>query len=364
MSFLSTYYLDIVVTVLAAVASAATAAAIAVAAPTPTVALPLVAASVLVAMSAARISRIGRRSVLMARRYVPAIAILTAVLGAAMAGPLPWLGRAAFVLAAASVAAMRRAGGQPGAVATLATGPLAAAVAVPLPAGSASVLVTALFAAVLLAATAWAAGLTALARRLVPRGDPTPAPARSAQPAPDPSELVRQAAAVGLGVGLAFVFAALVLPAHLAWAPLTALVVGARAETWHDTAHLGLRRLGGAMAGAVLATLALLVPHGRIYPVVLAAVVMVGATWLRPAGYAWWAGGLTAALVLLAGDSGQAGGLDLSFAVARIAAIAAGGVLAIAAAWGLLPRPAVEDPAPDDPLTDDPVTADPPTARS
>lgn len=148
---------------------------------------------------------------------------------------------------------------------------------------------------------------------------------------------------MGLAVGLAFAFAALVLPAHLSWAPLTALVVGAGAVTWHDAAHLGVRRLGGATAGAILATLALLVPHGRVYPVLLAALVLVGATWLRPAGYAWWAGGLTAALVLLAGDTGPAGGLDLGFAAARIAAIAAGGVLAIAAAWALLPRPVAVD---------------------
>ena len=335
MYFTTAYYTEIAVAVTAAVASAVTAACLAVTAPTVTE--PLVAGAVLVALSVARICRVARRAVRVARPYMPGIAVGTAAVGAAMAGPLPWLGRAAFVLAAAVVAGMRRAGGRARAVGVLATGPLAVAVAVPLPAGSASVVVTVVFAAVVLAAAAWAVGLSALARRFLSAGVPaSPSPARSAPR----SELVRQAGAVGLAVGLAFAFAALVLPAHLSWAPLTALVVGAGAVTWHDATHLGVRRLGGATVGAVLATLALLVPHGRVYPVLLAAVVLVGATWLRPAGYAWWAGGLTAALVLLAGHTGPAGGLDLGFAAARIAAIAAGGVLAIAAAWALLPRPA------------------------
>ena len=351
MYFTTAYYIEIAVAVAAAVASAVTAAGLAVAAPTVTE--PLVAGAVLVALSVARICRVARRAVRVARRYVPGIAVGTAVVGAAMAGPLPWLGRAAFVLVAAVVAGMRRAGGRARAVAVLATGPLAAAVAVPLPADSASAVVTVVFATVVLAAVGWAVGLSALARRFLPAAvpaSPSPAPEpdrqgpRPARPAPAWSELVRQAAVVGLAVGLAFAFAALVLPAHLSWAPLTALVVGAGAVTWHDVAHLGVRRLGGATAGAVLATLALLVPHGRVYPALLAAVVLVGATWLRPAGYAWWAGGLTAALVLLAGDTGPAGGFDLGFAAARIAAIAAGGVLAIAAAWALLPRRRLDDP--------------------
>jgi len=356
MHYSTAYYIDAAVAVVAAAASAATAAALAVVA--PTVAEPSVAVAVLVALTAAWTCRVARRAVRAARWYVPGIAVVAAAVGAAMAGPLPWLGRAAFVLLAAAVAGLRGAGGRKGAVAVLATGPLAAAVAVPLPAGSGSGPVALVLAAAMLAAMAWAVGLTALARRPIPptraptsRPSTTQAPtsrqpgtwaATSRQPGTW-APMARRGAAVGFAVGGAFLLAAALLPAHSSWAPLTALVVGAGADTWHDAARRGVRRLGGATAGAVLGTLALLVPHGPAYPGLLAAVVLVGATWLRPAGYAWWAGGLTAALVLLAGETGPAGRLDLGFAAARIAAIAAGGVLAIASAGVLLPRPAVAD---------------------
>jgi Fusaric acid resistance protein-like len=259
------------------------------------------------------------------------------VLDVLLAGPLVPLGAGAFVLAAAVAAGLRRAGGRPAAVAVLAAGPLAAVLAAPLtglaPSLPAALVAVPVLAAVVVAAVAWALGLRALVRRRLPAAAPPPRrdPGR-------PGDVARAAGATGLGLAAAFAVAGPLFPAHASWVPLTAFVVGAGAVTWNDSARKGALRLAGATAGAVVGALALLVAGPPVSVLLGALALLVGAA-LRAAGYAWWAAGLTAALVLVAGGPA---GPDPAFVLARVGAVLVGGVLAIIAARLLLPsaRPA------------------------
>jgi uncharacterized membrane protein YccC len=223
---------------------------------------------------------------------------------------------------------MRRAGGRPAAVAVLAAGPLAAVLAAPLGGlpWSGALLAVPVMAVVVVLAVAWTVGLRALFR--LPASAP---PAR--RPPGKPGEVARAAGATGLGMAAAFAAAPL-FPAHASWVPLTAFVVGAGAVTWHDSARRGVLRLVGATAGAVLGALVLLGVGPPVSVLLGVLALLVGAA-LRAAGYAWWAGGLTAALVLVAGGPA---GPDVGFVLARVGAVLVGGVLAMLAARLLLPR--------------------------
>jgi fusaric acid resistance family protein len=331
-------YLSTLCTAVAAALAAATAAAGALLVPPLRDAVqPLVVTAVLVAMATGWVAQTAPRAVRFGREWVPVIAVLVAVLDVLMAGPLGPLGAVAFVLAAAAAAGMRRSGGRPAAVAVLAAGPLAAGLAAPpagLPASAAPVAVV-VVAGVVGAAVAWTLGVRALARRLLP----PPAPPAPRRPRAGRVDVARAAGASGLGLAAAFAVAGPLFPAHATWVPLTAFVVGAGSVTWNDSARRGVLRLAGATAGAVLAALALLLVGPPVAVPLAVLALLVGAA-LRASGYAWWAGGFTAALVLLAGGPG---GPDAGFVLDRVGAVLVGGALAIIAARLVLPpagRPA------------------------
>ncbi|MFF3513337.1 FUSC family protein [Streptomyces sp. NPDC002573] len=165
------------------------------------------------------------------------------------------------------------------------------------------------------------------------RPDPEPAvPRRVSRLRPRPS--TRMAVQMAAAVAVAFLLGRLLFDHHWPWAVLTAYLTanGNRGRT--DVLRKGLERFAGALAGTLLATgVAAAGISGRTAVAVMFAVLAV-ALWLRPLSDAYWAAGMTTTLSLLLGYFGE-NAQDLL--PTRLAAIAGGAVLSVAAAWWLLP---------------------------
>jgi uncharacterized membrane protein YccC len=143
--------------------------------------------------------------------------------------------------------------------------------------------------------------------------------------------------AIQMAVALTAAFAAgrYLYPQHWSWLVLTAYIVGSGNRGRGDVAYKSALRVLGAAAGTVAATaVAGLYPPGDRTPIVIIFVVLAVASWLRSINYAYWAAGITAALALLYGYFGQTGTTLLR---ERLAAIAVGAVIGLAAAWFVLP---------------------------
>ncbi|GAA4622080.1 hypothetical protein GCM10023196_012820 [Actinoallomurus vinaceus] len=167
-------------------------------------------------------------------------------------------------------------------------------------------------------------------------------PAAAIPPAPAPaaggrrlSASTRMSLQMGGAVGAGFAAGHLLFPQHCAWSVLTAFVVCSGARGRADVVHKGVLRTAGAAAGTAAATVTsgAFGPHDARSIAVIFAVLAV-ATWLRPAGYGYWAGCVTAALSLLYGYFGQSAPDLLT---TRLEAIAVGAVLGVAASWLILP---------------------------
>ncbi|MEV0405203.1 FUSC family protein [Actinoallomurus sp. NPDC050550] len=161
---------------------------------------------------------------------------------------------------------------------------------------------------------------------------PVPAPASGSRRL---SASTRMSLQMGAAVGAGFAAGHLLFPQHWAWSVLTAFVVCSGARGRADVVHKGVLRTVGAAAGTAVATMiaGTFGPHDtRSIAVIFA--VLAAATWLRPAGYAYWAGFVTAALSLLYGYFGQSAPDLLT---TRLEAIVVGAVLGIAASWLILP---------------------------
>ena len=132
----------------------------------------------------------------------------------------------------------------------------------------------------------------------------------------------------------AFAVGRIVWPAHWTWTVLTAFIVCSGARSRGDVVLKGVLRGTGAAVGTVVATAiaGTFGPHEASSVVVMFAVLGV-ATWLREFSYAWWAACVTAVLSLLYGWFGQSPGLLDT----RLAGIAVGAALGIAASWLILP---------------------------
>ena len=186
------------------------------------------------------------------------------------------------------------------------------------------------------------------------RRRPTAAPTPAATSAPDPglgqdAERV-PAAAVGrrripastrmaaqMGVALASAFAAghLWYPDHWTWVVLTAFIVCSGARGRGDVLHKGVLRALGAAVGTVVATwIAGSFPANDVRSVVVIFAVLGVAVWLRQVSYVYWAGCVTAVLSLLYGYFGESAP---SLLRTRLAEIAVGAALGIAASWLVLP---------------------------
>lgn len=179
-------------------------------------------------------------------------------------------------------------------------------------------------------ALAWA-----LVARSLTAPDPASSGSRPSRRTAGPSASTRMAIQLGCAAAAAFGVAWLLDPDHVVWPVLTVLIVHSGNRGRGDVLAKGVQRIIGALAGTGIAALVggLFGAGDPTAPVVLFAILAVAAA-IRPYGYVYWAAGITAALVLLYGYFGQSG-IDLLGH--RLLGILAGGAIAIAAAWFLLP---------------------------
>ena len=162
----------------------------------------------------------------------------------------------------------------------------------------------------------------------------TPTPRRPSRLHPRPS--TRMALQMAAATAAAFVLGRLVFSHHWPWMVLTAYVTASGNRGRTDVLRKGVQRFAGASVGTLLATgVAAAGITGRTSVVTMFAVLAI-ALWLRPLNYAYWAAGMTTALSLLLGYFGQDAD---SLLPTRLAGIAFGAVLSMAAAWWLLPVP-------------------------
>ncbi|MFS7871830.1 FUSC family protein [Streptomyces asiaticus] len=251
----------------------------------------------------------------------------------------PTAGDAVFVLAMAGAIWLRRFGARATRAGTLLVLPLVAVLVLPGGTGPAGGHERTGWAAVMaLVAVVWGALLTWAARRarLVPRPPAAEVTAAAAGPRRGgvPAS-TRMAAQMAAALAAAFTVGRMVWPDHWAWVVLTAFLVGSGARSRADVLVKGVWRTVGAAVGTVVAgALA-----GSFGPrsdavVVLIFAVLAVATWLRELSYAYWAGCVTAVLSLLYDWFGQSPGGLLH---TRLAGIAVGAVIGIAASWLVLP---------------------------
>lgn len=122
---------------------------------------------------------------------------------------------------------------------------------------------------------------------------------------------------------------------HWTWVVLTAFIVGSGNRGRADVTQKAILRVGGAIAGTLVATaLANAFPAGNDWSVAAIFAVLSVALWLRPLSYAFWAAGMTAALALLYGFYGEQG---THLLLDRLEGILIGAAIAVAAAWLVLP---------------------------
>jgi hypothetical protein len=122
---------------------------------------------------------------------------------------------------------------------------------------------------------------------------------------------------------------------HWTWTVLTAYIVSAGNRGRADVAQKAVLRIAGAAVGTLVATALAnaFSPHND-WSVVTIFVILAVAVWLRPLSYAFWAGGVTAALALLYGFYGEQGDHLL---LDRLEGILLGASIAVVAAWVILP---------------------------
>jgi uncharacterized membrane protein YccC len=134
----------------------------------------------------------------------------------------------------------------------------------------------------------------------------------------------------------AFVVGHKVFPGHWVWPVLTAFIVSSGNRGRADVVYKGAQRLIGALAGTLAAGLLFvrLFAPGAAGCIVAIFLLLMLASWLRPLSYGYWAACITAALAFLYGYLGEgAAGLLQT----RLEGILCGGLIAIAAAWIVLP---------------------------
>ncbi|MFE2187260.1 FUSC family protein [Streptomyces sp. NPDC059455] len=251
----------------------------------------------------------------------------------------PTVGDVVFAVGAAGAIWLRRFGVRATRVGTLLALPLVAVLVVPGGAGPAGghertgwAAVMALVAVVWGALLTWVAQRTRLIRR--PPAAEVAAAAAGARRGGIPAG-TRMASQMAVALAAAFAVGRTLWPDHWTWVVLTAFLVCSGARSRADVLVKGVWRTVGAAVGTVAAGAL----TGSFGPrsdaaVVLIFAVLAVATWLRELSYAYWAGCVTAVLSLLYDWFGQSPGGLLH---TRLAGIAVGAVLGIAASWLVLP---------------------------
>ncbi|MEU4821119.1 FUSC family protein [Actinomadura sp. NPDC023710] len=257
---------------------------------------------------------------------MPLVALATAALGALMSDHRV-AGDAAFVLLVTSAIWIRRFGRRFARVGTLMTLPAVALLVVPHAHAPGHVVWAPVMA---LIAWFWVTAFQLLADHVTATG-----PAGTEGPERRSPVSGRMAAQMAVALAAAFTAGHLLFPGHWSWVVLTAFIVCNGALGQGDALHKGFLRTLGAAGGTLLATLmAGMSGPGNRWSVALVFVVLGVAVWLRPKSYAYWAGGITAALALLYGYLGQSA---MPLLWTRMEAILAGAVIGVASAWFVLP---------------------------
>lgn len=293
-----------------------------------------------------RADRRGGRSLALAAVVLPLVSVAANEIGTRIFRQ-PDLGDALFVLAISATIWARRLGPTARRIAAFATFPLVAMLIVPAPIVSANGSAadarwwSALVAVI---ALGWATGTRLAAEHsgilpaepvppsAQPPAPPAAAPARSGRRIAPSTKMALQMAAA---LAAAFAVGRTLFGAHWTWVVLTAFIVSSGNRGRGDVAYKAGLRLAGAAAGTLAATaLSGVFPPGDPWSIVAIFAVLAVGLWLRSVNYAFWAGGMTAALALLYGYYGERG---IGLLGDRLAAIGVGAVLAVAAAWLLLP---------------------------
>jgi Fusaric acid resistance protein-like len=192
-----------------------------------------------------------------------------------------------------------------------------------------------------LIAIVWATGLSLLAEATGFSAPPLPAHARRAAPVSTVDRRRRLPASdrmalqLAVAMGTAFAVGQWLYPDHSVWLVLTAYIVCSGNRGRGDVVHKSVRRIVGALAGTVVATLlAGTLPPLDNRAVLALFVTLATALVLRPLNYAFWAAGVTAMLAFLHGYFGESGTAELRD---RLGGILLGAVIAVAASWWILP---------------------------
>lgn len=188
-------------------------------------------------------------------------------------------------------------------------------------------------------ALVWVSVIHLLARRwhwLPPARTPNAAAVETSRASTmRPMASTRMAIQMAIALAVAFVVGFMFFADRWAWIVLTTYIVGSGNQGRLDVAYKSLLRVLGAAAGTVLALAFTLHAgsHDATTVVLILAAVFCG-VWLRPLGYAWWALFVTLALSLLQGFEGSSA-QDILWP--RLEEIVIGAVIAVCAAWFVLP---------------------------
>ncbi|QEO09541.1 FUSC family protein [Protaetiibacter larvae] len=264
---------------------------------------------------------------------LPVIGLAAAGTGALLVG-VPWAGAAVYVLAMFASVWVRRFGARWRRIGALLALPFIAVLIAPAPHPSGWGAVGAVFPAIIaLVAFGWVTVLQLLARglRMLPPAVPPTSDADRASTL-RPSASTRLAIQLAASVAVAFVVGFTVFADRWAWIVLTVVVVALGNAGRADVLAKGVQRVAGAAVGTVLAVGCAGIAISPGAGVAVLAVALFLAVLLRPVAYLWWALFFTLALAVLQQLTG--GGFVLG---ERLEEIALGTVLALAAAWFLLP---------------------------
>ncbi|MFF2050400.1 FUSC family protein [Leifsonia sp. NPDC058194] len=322
---------------------------------------PAVVATV-VALSLARRSVSGRREFARSAAFLPVIGVAAAGVGWLLVA-VPALGALLYIAGMSVPIWLRRFGPFAARLGALIALPLTAVLVVPVvpvePGTSQSPWSAALLTAGAgVVAVLWVAVAREVLGLLRLGSGPDPGPGDPAAPAPGapiqrttgpttsssasrrlPAS-TRMAIQMAVALAAAFVVGWLVFPQHAMWVVLTAFIVNSGNRGRGDVLHKSALRVGGAVAGTVLALgLAAAAPSASGFAaVVVVFVALFAGTWLRSYSYAFWALAVTVVLTILQqlfGVSPAAG--EAGLLVERVLAIVVGALLGIAAAWFVLP---------------------------
>jgi uncharacterized membrane protein YccC len=298
--------------------------------------ISVVVLAVVLALTLSRTQRDADRTArLEAVVEVPLIALVASEVGRLLIDH-PDVADALFVLALSGSIWVRRFGWRATRAGTLIALPFIALLTTPVPprAGVPDRLWTAVVA---LIPVLWVtvAQMSAIRLGLLPAVPDTHHPHRPARRPGQIPASTKMALQMAVALGAAFAVGRIAFDRHWPWVVITAFIVCSGNRGRGDVAYKSAQRLGGALAGTVLATvLDGATPAGGSASVLGIFAVLAIGSWLRPFAYGFWAAAVTGALSLLYGYFGESGSGVL---LTRLEGIVIGAALGLLASWFVLP---------------------------